>query len=294
MDAISGFFDKITGAFMSFNVLSDLPDILLVTLVIYEAIKIIKGSRSFQLVKGIALLFVMFAIVKLLNMEASEYLLSIVFENGLIILVVLFSPELRKILEKVGRQSIKGISLFGFRNNDDYEKIVNDTVNDFCKATVDMSETKTGALVVFEKKTPLQDIVSSGTTLDAVSSTELFNGLFFKNSALHDGAVVVREGRIYAAGCILPLSQNPALASELGTRHRAAIGMSENSDAVVVVVSEETGKVSVAIGGNLQRDVENGTLREILLRELIESDNKNDNKVKNKKRKNKGGDVDEK
>lgn len=294
MDAISGFFDKITGAFMSFNVLSDLPDILLVALVIYEAIKIIKGSRSFQLVKGIALLFVMFAIVKLLNMEASEYLLSIVFENGLIILVVLFSPELRKILEKVGRQSIKGISLFGFRNNDDYEKIVNDTVNDFCKATVDMSETKTGALVVFEKKTPLQDIVSSGTTLDAVSSTELFNGLFFKNSALHDGAVVVREGRIYAAGCILPLSQNPALASELGTRHRAAIGMSENSDAVVVVVSEETGKVSVAIGGNLQRDVENGTLREILLRELIESDNKNDNKVKNKKRKNKGGDVDEK
>lgn len=294
MDAISGFFDKITGAFMSFNILSDLPDILLVALVIYEAIKIIKGSRSFQLVKGIALLFVMFAIVKLLNMEASEYLLSIVFENGLIILVVLFSPELRKILEKVGRQSIKGISLFGFRNNDDYEKIVNDTVNDFCKATVDMSETKTGALVVFEKKTPLQDIVSSGTTLDAVSSTELFNGLFFKNSALHDGAVVVREGRIYAAGCILPLSQNPALASELGTRHRAAIGMSENSDAVVVVVSEETGKVSVAIGGNLQRDVENGTLREILLRELIESDNKNDNKVKNKNRKNKGGDVDEK
>lgn len=294
MDAISGFFDKITGAFMSFNVLSDLPDILLVALVIYEAIKIIKGSRSFQLVKGIALLFVMFAIVKLLNMEASEYLLSIVFENGLIILVVLFSPELRKILEKVGRQSIKGISLFEFRNNDDYEKIVNDTVNDFCKATVDMSETKTGALVVFEKKTPLQDIVSSGTTLDAVSSTELFNGLFFKNSALHDGAVVVREGRIYAAGCILPLSQNPALASELGTRHRAAIGMSENSDAVVVVVSEETGKVSVAIGGNLQRDVENGRLREILLRELIESDNKNDNKVKNKKRKNKGGDVDEK
>lgn len=293
MDAISGFFDKITGAFMSFNILSDLPDILLVALVIYEAIKIIKGSRSFQLVKGIALLFVMFAIVKLLNMEASEYLLSIVFENGLIILVVLFSPELRKMLEKVGRQSIKGISLFGFKNND-YEKIVNDTVNDFCKATVDMSETKTGALVVFEKKTPLQDIVSSGTTLDAVSSTELFNGLFFKNSALHDGAVVVREGRIYAAGCILPLSQNPALASELGTRHRAAIGMSENSDAVVVVVSEETGKVSVAINGNLQRDVENGTLREILLRELIESENKTDNKDKNKKRKNKGGDVDEK
>lgn len=294
MDVISGFFDKITGAFMSFNFLSDLPDILLVALVIYEAIKIIKGSRSFQLVKGIAFLFVMFAIVKLLNMEASEYLLSIVFENGLIILVVLFSPELRKILEKFGRQSIKGFSFLGFKNDVDYQKVVSDTINDFCKASIDMSETKTGALVVFERKTPLQDVISSGTTLDAFSSAELFNGLFFKNSALHDGAVVVRDGRIFAAGCILPLTQNSALASELGTRHRAAIGMSENSDAVVVVVSEETGKVSVAINGNLQRDVENGTLREILLRELIESDNKNDTKDKKKKRKDKEGSVDEK
>ncbi|MBO5066384.1 MAG: diadenylate cyclase CdaA [Clostridia bacterium] len=293
MEVLSSVFDKITGAFMSFNILTDLPDILLVALVIYEAIKIIKGSRSFQLVKGIAFLFVVFAIVKLLNMEASEYLLSLVFENALIILVVLFAPELRKILEKFGRQSIKGISLFGFKNNIDYEKTIKNTVNDFCKASIDMSETKTGALVVFERKTPLQEVIASGTTLDAFSSTELFNGLFFKNSALHDGAVVVRDGRIFAAGCILPLTQNPALASELGTRHRAAIGMSENSDAVVVVVSEETGKVSVAINGNLRRDVENGTLREILLRELIESDSKNENKDKKKKRKNKGGDVDE-
>ena len=204
MDAISGFFDKITGAFMSFNVLSDLPDILLVAFVIYESIKIIKGSRSFQLVKGIAFLFIMFAIVKLLNMEASEFLLSVVFENGLIILVVLFSPELRKMLEKFGRQSIKDISLFGFKNNIDYEKTVKNTINDFCKATVDMSETKTGALVVFEKKTPLADIVSSGTTLDAMSSTELFNGLFFKNSALHDGAVVVRDGRVLSGHETMP------------------------------------------------------------------------------------------
>ena len=294
MGTISSYFDKVVGALMSFNFMSDLLDILLVAIVIYETIKLMRGSRTFQLIKGIAFLAVIYILVKVFQMEASEYLLSVLFENALIILVVLFSPELRKILERFGRQSIKGFSLFNFKNGIDYEKTVTNTVNDFCKASVDMSETKTGALVVFEKKTPLQDIVSSGTTLDAVSSTELFNGLFFKNSALHDGAVVVREGRIYAAGCTLPLSQNPALASELGTRHRAAIGMSENSDAVVVVVSEETGKVSVAIGGNLQRDVENGTLREILLRELIESDNKNDNKVKNKNRKNKGGDVDEK
>ena len=293
MDAISGFFDKITGAFMSFNFPSDLLDILLVALVIYETIKFIKGSRSFQLLKGIAFLAIIFAIVKLFEMEASEYLLSVVFENALIILVVLFSPEIRKILEKFGRQSIKELSFFGFRNDADFEKNVKDMINSFCKSTVDMSETKTGALVVFERKAPLKDVISSGTLLDAVASQELFNGIFFKNSALHDGAVVVRDGRIYAAGCILPLTQNPSLASELGTRHRAAIGISEQSDAVVVVVSEETGRVSVAINGTLQRGVENGTLREILLRELIENDTKME-KDKKKKHKNEGGDNDEK
>ena len=294
MDVISNFFDKITGAFVSFNFPSDLFDILLVAFVIYETIKIIKGSRSFQLLKGIALLAILFVIVKMLNMEASEYLLSVVFENALIILVVLFSPDIRKILEKFGRQSIKELPFFGFRSNAELEKNVKDMINGFCKATVDMSETKTGALVVFERKAPLKDIVASGTMLDAVSSPELFNGIFFKNSALHDGAVVVRDARILAAGCILPLTQNPTLASELGTRHRAAIGISEQSDAVVVVVSEETGHVSVAINGTLQRDVENGVLREILLRELIEDDAKTENKDKKKKRKNKGGDNDEK
>ena len=167
-------------------------------------------------------------------------------------------------------------------------------INSFCKAAVDMSETKTGALVVFERKAPLKDIVDSGTMLDAVSSQELFNGIFFKNSALHDGAVVVRDGRIFAAGCILPLTQNPTLASELGTRHRAAIGISEHSDAVVVVISEETGHVSVAMNGTLQRNVENGVLREILMQELIESDVETENKEKIKKSKKKGGDSDEK
>lgn len=293
MDVISGFFDKITGAFMSFNFGSDLLDILLVALVIYETIKFIKGSRSFQLLKGIAFLGIIFLIVKLLNMEASEYLLSVVFENALIILVVLFSPEIRKILEKFGRQSIKELSFFGLKNSAELEKNVKDMINGFCKASIDMSETKTGALVVFERKAPLKDIVASGTMLDAVSSPELFNGIFFKNSALHDGAVVVRDGRIYAAGCILPLTQNPTLASELGTRHRAAIGISEQSDAVVVVISEETGYVSVAINGRLQRGVENGALREILLRELIETESGTDNKDKKKKRRNKGGDKDE-
>ena len=297
MGTISSYFDKVVGALMSFNFMSDLLDILLVAIVIYETIKLMRGSRTFQLIKGIAFLAVIYILVKVFQMEASEYLLSVLFENALIILVVLFSPELRKILERFGRQSIKGFSLFNFKNGIDYEKTVTNTVNDFCKASVDMSETKTGALVVFEKDAPLQDIINTGTVLDAQSSSELFNGLFFKNSALHDGAVVVREGRIYAAGCILPLTQNSSLDSELGTRHRAAIGMSEHSDAVVVVVSEETGYVSVARNGELTRNVTNGNLREILLSELVvskEKSNNDKNKVKKLFCKKDGGDKDEK
>lgn len=285
MNTIFSFFDRIEGALTSFNFTSDLLDILLVTLVIYEGIKLIRGSRTFQLVKGIALLSVVFVIVKLLNMEASEYILSTLFQNGLIILVVLFAPELRKILEKFGRQSIKNISFFNFGNSVGYEKVVSDTVNSFCKATADMSETRTGALVVFEKTAVLNEVAETGTLVDAQPSAELFNGIFFKNSALHDGAVIVRDGRIHSAGCILPLTQNTSLASELGTRHRAAIGISEQSDSITVVVSEETGTISVAKNGNLKRNVTSGELREILLDELIISNNNADKKVKKVKKK---------
>lgn len=286
------FVDKILGALSSFNFTSDLLDILLVTFVIYELIKLVRGSRTFQLIKGIALLAILFALVKILNMEASEYLFTVLFENGLIILVVLFSPELRKILERFGRQSIRNISFFNFNNGVEYEKRVTEAINSFCKASADMSETKTGALVVFEKDAPLQDISNTGTIVDAKASAELFNGLFFKNSALHDGAVVVRDGRIHAAGCILPLTQNTSLASELGTRHRAAIGLSEQCDAVVVVVSEETGAISVSKNGELIRDISNGRLREILLDEFIvknDDDAQNSKKLKNKIFGKKGG-----
>lgn len=284
---------------MSFNFLSDLLDILLVAFIIYQGIKIVRGSRTFQVIKGIAFLVVVYVLVKLFNMEACEYILSVLFENGLIILVVLFSPELRNILEKFGRRSISDFSFFSFKNEGEMEKEITSTVNDFCKAAGDLSDSKTGALVVFEKDAPLQDIIKTGTILDAQSSPELFNGLFFKNSALHDGAVVVRDSRIYSAGCILPLTQNTSLDSELGTRHRAAIGMSEHTDAVVVVVSEETGSISVAKNGILTRDVTRGKLREILLSELVpqhlEKDKNSKRRLfKKSNRKTSGGDGDEK
>ncbi len=298
MTSILNYLEKIVDALLSFNFLSDFLDILFVAFIIFEGIKLIRGSRTFQLIKGIAFLGVVFGFVKLLNMEASEFIMSTLFQNGLIILVVLFSPELRNILEKFGRRSISDFSFFNFRNGETLEKEVTLTVNNFCKAAGDLSETQTGALVVFEKDAPLQEIIKSGTVLDAQSSPELFNGLFFKNSALHDGAVVVRDSRIYAAGCILPLTQNNTLDSELGTRHRAAIGLSEQSDAVVVVVSEETGAISVAVNGTLTRDVTTGKLREMLLSELIPHNAEDENNKKRKlfrknKKQNSGGNKDE-
>ncbi|MBE6747622.1 MAG: TIGR00159 family protein [Ruminococcaceae bacterium] len=287
MAAIGDFFKTIWGALLSFNFTSDLLDIIFVTFIIYEAIKFIRGSRSFHLIKGIAFIALLYILVKLTGMESSEFLLSSLIENALILLVVLFAPEIRNILERFGRRSITDFSFLSFRNDGAYQEAVTDLVNDFCKAAGEMSETKTGALVVFERETPLNDVIKSGTVLDARSSAELFNGIFFKNSALHDGAVVVKNAKIYSAGCILPLTQNNSISSDLGTRHRAAIGMSEQSDAVVVVVSEETGYISVAINGQLQRDVQTGKLREILLSNLIAEDTKKEKsnkKIRGEKR----------
>ena len=265
MEGTLSLLDKISGALMSFDFLSDLLDILLVTFIIYEGIRIIRGSRTFQVIKGLIFIVAVYVIINSLEMETSEYLMRPLIENGLLIAVVLFSPELRNMLEKFGRRSLTDFSFLGFRANKAFNEEVANLVNDFCKSTSEMSETKTGALVVFERETPLKDIINSGTVLDAKSSPEIFNSLFFKNSALHDGAVVVRDGRIYAAGCILPLTQNNTLDSELGTRHRAAIGISERSDAVVVCVSEETGRVSFALGGHLTRAVPQEQLREKLV-----------------------------
>ena len=276
MTEIIEFFKKIGEALLSFNFTSDLLDVLFVKFIIYEAIKFIRGSRSLHLIKGLAFLGLLYVLVNLIEMEASEFLLSSLFQNALLIFVVLFSPEIRNILERFGRRSITDFSFFSFKNDGAYQEAVTELVNNFCKAAGEMSETKTGALVVFEREAPLNEVIKSGTVLDARSSTELFNGIFFKNSALHDGAVVIKDAKIYAAGCILPLTQNNTISSDLGTRHRAAIGMSEQSDAVVVIVSEETGYISVAINGKLQRDVKTSNLREILLSNLITNDNKKD------------------
>ncbi len=283
------YFEQIKRAIFSFNSLGDILDVILVAFVIYSAIKLIKNTRAFQLVKGVILLAAVYFIVSLLNMEASKYLLSLLFGNLLIILVIIFSPEIRNVLESVGRSSVSNFNIFNFKNRDETEiqESIKSSINSVCRACSDMSDKQIGALIVFEKDTLLGEISKTGTTLDATVTTELICNIFFPKAPMHDGAVIIKDGRVVAAGCILPLTGHNNLSSELGTRHRAAVGMSETSDAVVVVVSEETGMISVAERGVLNRDISAGDLREILTKSFIKENDKDNNKIKKMLRGNK-------
>ena len=276
------FFEQIKRAVVSFNSIGDILDVLLVAFVIYSAIKLIKDTRAFQLVKGVILLAVGYFIVSILNMEASKYLLSLLFGNLLIILVIIFSPEIRHALESVGRSSVSNISIFNLKNRDEraIQESVQGSINSVCRACSDMSDKQIGALIVFEKDTMLGEISKTGTIVDAAVTPELIGNIFFPKAPMHDGAVVIKDGRVVSAGCILPLTGHNNLSSELGTRHRAAIGMSETSDAIVVVVSEETGMISVAEKGVLKRNISAGDLREILTKSFIKENDKDNSKIK--------------
>ena len=244
-------------AIFSFNSLGDILDVILVAFVIYSAIKLIKNTRAFQLVKGVILLAAVYFIVSLLNMEASKYLLSLLFGNLLIILVIIFSPEIRNVLESVGRSSVSNFNIFNFKNRDETEiqESIKSSINSVCRACSDMSDKQIGALIVFEKDTLLGEISKTGTTLDATVTTELICNIFFPKAPMHDGAVIIKDGRVVAAGCILPLTGHNNLSSELGTRHRAAVGITEYcNDCVVVVVSEERHRISVANCGVIKLD----------------------------------------
>lgn len=277
------YFEQIKRAIVSFNSIGDILDVLLVAFVIYSAIKLIKDTRAFQLVKGVVLLAAVYFLVSVLNMEASKYLLSLLFGNLLIILVIIFSPEIRHALESVGRSSVSNINIFNLKNRDEsaIQESVKESINSVCKACGDLSDKQTGALIVFEKDTMLGEISKTGTLLDAAVTNELICNIFFPKAPMHDGAVIIKDGRVVSAGCILPLTAKNDVSSELGTRHRAAIGMSESSDALVVVVSEETGQISVAEKGILKRNISDGDLREILIKAFIKENNKDNIKIKN-------------
>lgn len=257
---LTDIFSRLQALFSSYHFVIDTIDILLVTLLVYKIIKFMSESRALHVIKGIVLLLVAYFIINLLDMQASTYIFRMVMNNFIIIVIILFAPELRHALESMGRSRFSILRILGFnRANAAYAQNKH-AMHEICKACIDMSNKKIGALIVIERDVTLNDIVSSGTEVDAKVSKELVGSLFFPNSPLHDGAAVIRDGRVCAAGCILPLTQNNNISSELGTRHRASIGLSEQCDAVVVVVSEETGKISIAHKGKLEREISDGEL----------------------------------
>lgn len=204
-------------------------------------------------------------------MQAIGYILDMIIKFGVVIVVILFQPEIRHALESIGRNSFNRINFLGSKNSDSYKQRerLTSAVTKACRACVSMSEKKIGALIVFEKHTLLGEIINTGTVIDAEMTSQLVENVFYPKAPLHDGAMIVRDGKVYAAGCILPLTQNNALDSQLGTRHRAALGLSEQSDALVVVVSEETGAISVAASGVITRNLTDGDLRIKLLQHIL-------------------------
>ena len=248
----------------------DIIDIALIAFVIYHIFQFVRRSRSGQVAKAILFILVAMAVANLLHLRVVSFLLNYAVELGVIALVIIFQPEIRRFLERMGSGKIKELFIVE-SSSDELEIAIEETV----KAYVSMSRDKVGALMVFERKTVLDDVLKTGVTMDARISSELLKNLFWNKAPLHDGAVIVRNGRIVGAGCMLPMSGNVNLSRDLGMRHRAGIGISESSDAVVAIVSEETGSISVAINCMLKRNLSPETLEKLLRSELMpETDEK--------------------
>lgn len=266
-DNISDFFTKV----MSLNFgITDFLDICLVTFVIYNGIKLIRETRAFQLVKGLIFLAFVYLVIRVLEMQASSYVFGIVFQNIFIILIIIFQQEIRQVLEKVGKTRFSGLTWLLKGNNAEKNAVVKESIIEIAKAVQRMSDAKIGSLIVMEKEMLLGDVLKTGKPVDAKVTHELIGNIFFPKSPLHDGAAVIRDGRLHSAGCVLPLTRREDVSSDLGTRHRAALGMSEQSDAMIIVSSEETGIISVAYQGNLTRGLTESELREMLINYLAD------------------------
>ncbi len=248
----------------------DVVDILAIALIIFGLFRLVRETRAIQLLKGILFLAIIYFFASLFQLVMLSSLLRVFFEASVVVIAVIFQPEIRKALEQVGRNKNwkKYLAIFsgGFSKSDEWEKAVRKSIEDVADTSVLFSRSKTGALLVFERETMLSDIAATGTIINAETSVALFGNIFFNKAPLHDGASIIRDGKLYAAGCILPLTDNKNVDINLGTRHRAALGISEQSDCVVLVVSEETGVISLACNGVLTRDY----TRESLVRKLSE------------------------
>lgn len=255
--------------------ITDVIDVAIISFIIYNTLRFIRDTRTIQLLKGVVVLIVITQVSQLVKLHTVNYLLSSAMQLGVVALIVVFQPELRRALEQVGRTSMgKWFNFDEHAEDVEIEKVISEITNS-CTA---MSKSRIGALIVLEREIKIGDIVGTGITLNADVSSELLINIFIPKTPLHDGAVIIRNNKIEAASCFLPLSQNPNVSKELGTRHRAGLGMSEESDAVVVIVSEETGGISIACGGELNMKLS----PEALERELTKlfDVKKKDNKFK--------------
>ena len=243
----------------------DIIDMLILSYLVYLLIKIVRETRANQLIKGILIIAAAYVVSSTIGLKAISYIIKSIVNIGLLAILIMFQPEIRRALEKAGRAKF-GLNIFNFSDtSDEITKKWNVAIEAICDSCVDLSATKTGALIVIERQTKLGEQIENGTILNARPSKELFGNIFFPNTPLHDGAVIMRDGIILAAACFLPKPQKEELINKkLGSRHRAAIGMSENSDAIIIVVSEETGQISVAENGTLVRDYTRFMLNEYL------------------------------
>ena len=266
MDAIRAVLNQALNILSTIQI-SDVLDILIVAYLIFKAISLIRRTNSNNLAKGLLLLFGVFLLSELLGLDMLRYLLRRAFELGLIALVILFQPELRRLFERVGSSFTSGKEAYG--------SVMESAIAQTVLACKEMSSSKTGALIIFERKIQLNDIMSTGTIINADATAELIKNIFYNKAPLHDGALIIRDGRLASAGCVLPLTRSNNLSKDLGMRHRAGIGLSEQSDAVVVIVSEESGSISVAIEGMLKRHLSDSTLEKILRSELVPETDEN-------------------
>lgn len=241
--------------------ISDFLDIIIVAYLIYKAIGFVRRTNSNNLAKGLVVFLLALWGSDIFSLTMINFLLRKTAELGLIALLILFQPELRRLLERMGSGFASGRSSSG--------TVMDSAISQTVQACCDMSDSKTGALIIFERGVALNSIISTGTVINADTTAELLKNMFFNKAPLHDGAVIIRDGRIAAAGCVLPLTQRTNLSKDLGMRHRAGIGLSEESDAVIIVVSEETGAISVAMDGMLKRHLSGEALDKLLRSELI-------------------------
>lgn len=240
----------------------DIVDILIVSYVIYKLILLVRGTRAIQLMKGILVVVITWAVSIWFQLSTLQWMMNQTFTFGVLGVIIIFQPELRRALEQLGRGK-----LFS-RSSSEEDQDVNKRISEVIRAANYLAKRKIGALIVFEKETGLTDYVESGIAIESKISAELLINIFIPNTPLHDGAVIFRQGQLMAAGCYLPLSENPFISKELGTRHRAAIGMSEVSDAMCVIISEETGQISLTMNGHIVRDIKEESLIAKLFEEL--------------------------